>query len=123
MRNRIIVHVEEYECPICTKEFEEREKAEKCLKAHLDACRKVLPKYKINGHVLTHYLDDSDYGEQTTTIIDIKGELFDMELLVENERRERYWVKPVCFQNVNLQQNPTDFRIDVPLVHKKSFSK
>ncbi|MBI2063005.1 MAG: hypothetical protein HYT61_02060 [Candidatus Yanofskybacteria bacterium] len=121
MVRQVIVLEKEYTCPLCCSVYKKLEKAKNCLKKHNDACRKILPNYEIGDRVLTHLFNDANHGKEHTTIVRIKGDLFDMELLVENDRGERYWVQVIRYGTLNLQDNPTlGFRVCVPIIKNYS---
>jgi len=111
----LVVEKLPYRCCWCAIKYTTSEQAKKCIEIHESACKKIMPKYRIGGHVITRRFGMLSYSTERTMIIDIKGEVFRSELLVENESRERYWIKAIFYQTLDLQENPCAVNVQVSI--------
>jgi len=109
-----IIPKTEYMCPVCGQDYDKKEVAEKCLKLHMDTYKKKVPKYKVGMRVkVSRYLGRDDGGpyhrDEIATIREIRGELFNTKLLVENSSHERYWVDAIEQNSLHFRSNNFKF--------------
>lgn len=95
-----------HHCDVCGRRTESASQAKTCETEDINSLRQRMPKYEVGKYVLAYKFNDGNYGLDKTKVVKMKGSDFHLELLVEDEEENRYWVRAVLYQTNSYRSGP-----------------